>query len=197
MKKNYISKAALAGLLSLTLISCSKKKEDKKDTTTTTSVVDTTTSQSSTSHISTDTTTSTNAGVATLKVYDFDGEELFNGDIQAGDTLYNVLSNTKGIEAVYADTQYGHQLLSINGSIMSDYNLSLMIYENGQFGDGVDRLSVDNGDIIEIRNEFWNTQYDDIDVKLDQTIYKYIKTAYKDVEEEYENVVSKRLLKNE
>lgn len=185
MKKNYISKAALAGLLSLTLISCSKKKEDKKDTTTTTSVVDTTTSQSSTSHIPTDTTTSTDAGTASLKVVDFDGSVVFDGEVQAGDTLFNVLSNTTGIEFVYADTQYGHKLLSINDSIMSDYNLSLMIYENGQFGDGVDILSVDNGDIIEIRNEFWNTKssgwgmYDDIDVLVDKTIYTYVKSVFK------------------
>ncbi|MCR4898052.1 MAG: hypothetical protein K5892_02385 [Acholeplasmatales bacterium] len=194
MKKNYISLAALTGVAFLGLVSC---KDDKKDDEKTTTSVVTSADEStvSTSHFPTDTTTSKEGGTASLKVIDFDGEVVFEDTVNAGDTLYNVLINTPGIELVSAESQYGHMLQSINGTIMDDPNLSLMIYENGQFGDGVDILSVDNGDIIEIRNEFWNTKssgwgkYDDVDVLVDKTIYKYIKTAYKDVEANYTDVL--------
>lgn len=193
MRKGYISLAALTGVAFLGLVSCNDKKEDKKDTTTT-SIVESTTDSKTTSHFPTDTTTSTDAGTATLKVIDFGGDVVFAGEVEAGDNLFDTLAKTTNIEFIYENSTYGHVLKSINGTIMDDPNLFLMIYENGQLGDGVDKLSVDNGDIIEIRNEFWNTKssggkYDDIDVKLDQTIYKYIKTAYKDVEKNYTDVL--------
>lgn len=185
MRKGYISLAALTGVAFLGLVSCNDKKEDKKDTTTT-SVVDTTTSQSSTSHFPTDTTTSTDAGTATLRVIDFDDEVLFDGEVPAGDNLYNTLINTNGIELEVSGSAPSHYLTSINGSIV-DSNLSLMIYENDvESWDSCDTLSVDNGDVIEIKNTFRNTKssgwgiYDNVDVLVDKTIYKYIKSVFKE-----------------
>ena len=181
MRKGYISLAALTGVAFLGLVSCNDKKEDKKDTTTT-SIVESTTDSKTTSHFPTDTTTSTDAGTATLKVIDFDGEVLFDGEVQAGDTLYNVITSTKGIETVSSEGQYGHFLQSINGTIMDDPNLSLMIYENDEpTMDGVDGLIVDDGDVFEIKNEFWKgDHYDDVDVLVDKTIYTYVKSLFKD-----------------
>ena len=181
MRKGYISLAALTGVAFLGLVSCNDKKEDKKDTTTT-SIVESTTDSKTTSHFPTDTTTSTDAGTATLKVIDFDGEVLFDGEVQAGDTLYNVITSTKGIETVSSEGQYGHFLQSINGTIMDDPNLSLMIYENDEpTMDGVDGLIVDDGDVFEIKNEFWKgSHYDGVDVLVDKTIYTYVKSIFKE-----------------
>ena len=187
MKKSYISLAALTGLAFLGLVSCGDKKENKKDTTTSS---ESSISDSTTSHFPTDTTTSTDLGTASLKVIDFDGEVVFDGEVNAGDTLYNTLINTQGIELVAQSSSW---LSSINGTIMDDPNLSLMIYENDALtNDTADTLMVDDGDIIEIKNEFWNTQssgwgkYDDVDVLLDKSIYHYVKTAFKDATENNE-----------
>ena len=182
MKKNYISLAALTGVAFLGLVSCG----DKKDTTTT-SIVESATDSTITSRFPTDITTSTDLGTATLKVVDFDGEVVFDGEIQAGDTLYNVITSTQGIETVSSESEYGHFVQSINGTIMDDPNLSLMIYENDEPAIyGIDSLIVDDGDVFEIKNEFWNTKssgwgiYDDIDVLVDKTIYTYVKSVFKE-----------------
>lgn len=187
MRKGYISLAALTGVAFLGLVSCNDKKEDKKDTTTT-SIVESTTDSKTTSHFPTDTTTSTDLGTATLKVVDFDGEVLFDGEVPAGDNLYNTLINTNGIELEASGSAPSHYLTSINGSIV-DSNLSLMIYENDvESWDSCDTLSVDNGDVIEIKNTFWNTKsmypdyakYDDVDLLVDKTIYTYVKSVFKE-----------------
>ena len=187
MKKSYISLATLTGVAFLGLVSCNDKKEDKKDTTTT-SIVESTTDSTITSHFPTDTTTSTDAGTASLKVIDFDGEVVFDGEVQAGDTLYNVITSTQGIETVSSESQYGHFVQSINGTIMDDPNLSLIIYENDEpTMDGVDGLIVDDGDVFEIKNEFWKTEsfgwgghYDDVEALVDKTIYTYVKSVFKE-----------------
>jgi hypothetical protein len=181
MRKGYISLAALTGVAFLGLVSCNDKKEDKKDTTTT-SIVESTTDSTITSHFPTDTTTSTDAGTASLKVIDFDGEVVFDGEVQAGDTLYNVITSTQGIETVSSESQYGHFLQSINGTIMDDPNLYLMIYENDVMSNtGIDEVIVDDGDVFEIKNEFWKGgHYDDVDVLVDKTIYTYVKSVFKE-----------------
>ncbi len=117
-----------------------------------------------------------------IKVVDIDGEVIVNDDnVQISDksTLLDLLKNNYA--AVATASTFGNYLVSVKGSVV-DKNWSLMLYENGKMSDvGIDGIVVDNNDKFEFRVECWNTvasgygTMDDIDVKVDRTIYKYFK----------------------
>ena len=115
--KLFLSTLLFGGLL---LASCSGNKETSTATTaaptTTTTVV----------------TTSERPFQYTLKVIDIDGKILFNETIVSTDSssLYSDLERETDLVAY--DTQYGHSVSSINGSIV-DSNYYLALYENGEY----------------------------------------------------------------
>ena len=146
MKNKILKGLALTGLL-LSLAACDKKEEPKKEEKIT----------------------------YTLKVYDLDGEELVNKQIEETNntSLYNSLNTNVTLKA--SDSSYGHYLVSINNSIV-DPNYGLMIYENNQLSNvGCDEVKVNDNDVIVIKNECWNDKLDETDVLVDKVIYNYAK----------------------
>lgn len=122
----------------------------------------------------------------TVNVYDLDDELLGSKTIAVTqyDSFYAALDAE--FELVAPDSGYGHYISSINGSIV-DANWSMMVYVNGQSATvGIDDLSVNANDVIDIKNECWaavdygyGVTMDEYDVLVDKALYHYIKTTLK------------------
>lgn len=111
----------------------------------------------------------------TVKVYDIDGELLFDKALKTKDKTSLFLDLNKETTMVAEAGDFGHFVSSINNSIV-DNNYALMLYENGTLSSvGIDDIALDEGDEIVIKNECWNERFDDTEKLLDKAIYKYVK----------------------
>ncbi len=122
-----------------------------------------------------------------VKVVDIDGETLVDENITAkkNEKLFDILNSKYQVKSTNTE-QFGNYVTSIASSIV-DPNWGLMIYENGALAStGIDGIVLDDNDNFEFKVECWNTTgngfggtMDSVDVDVDKTIYKFMKTACK------------------
>jgi len=93
--------------------------------------------------------------------------------------------NDLNVGAVITPSQYGAYIDSANNAI-KDPNWAIMIYENYEStATGIDGLTIDSGDVFEIKSECWNTflsgygAFDKYDVLVDKVLYNYFNNRFK------------------
>lgn len=131
-----------------------------------------------------------NKGTYTIKVVDYDGQEIGNKTIEVGKYENVYLALQGEFKTVGSVGDYGAWLVSVNDSLC-DNNWSLMFYENGQTSmNTCDKVTPTKDAIYEFKNECWaavdygyGASFDDVDVLLDKVIYNYVKTTLKETVE--------------
>ena len=116
-----------------------------------------------------------------INVFDLDEEMIGSKEIITTENA-NVLDLLKENFKVESTTsQYGEYLNSVNDSII-DPNYYLAIYENNELtSTGISELKANDGDVFDIKDICWNTEFDEIDILVDKTIYGFMKKYTKEI----------------
>lgn len=115
-----------------------------------------------------------------VNVYDIDGEKLFSKDIsfKEGDNLLTLLKDNTTVKT--ETSQYGEYIFSIANSVV-DPNYYLAIYENDLYSQtSIDGIEINDKDKFDFKVECYNPNFTEADYIIDQALYKYAKTKFKE-----------------
>lgn len=85
----------------------------------------------------------------------------------------------------YSVETLDNKIITINGSVI-DSNYELVIYRNSnKVNADLNLITVEENDVIEIKNECINDKFDETDIDIDKTIYSFMRIKYKEMISSY------------